>query len=490
MPVPDVSYLKEKLRKSSANPGVYLMKDRLGAILYVGKARNLKKRLSSYFMKTRRQKIGQPKVAAMLDLIYDFETIEVRSEAEALLLESRLIKHWKPKYNTELVDDKRYPMIRVDVEGDMPRFRVTRIRTSEKSRYFGPFAFSSSMRKTLTAMRLQFGIMLGDASPTLLSDGRWKLYDDIRAELYGHANIVTQDEYRARVDAAMAFLEGKSREWLKNISSDMKNAADEMRYEDAALLRDLAKAVEATLEPTRKFAVLPQTEKSSDDIVESLGRVLGMKSPPARMECFDISHISGTFCVASMVSFFNGEPDKKNYRRFRIKSFVGNDDFRSMEEVVGRRYGRLFEEHGEFPDLIVIDGGAGQIASAMRALLEIGTAPPYVIGLAKQHERIFFANGRTPLDLPPDSEERKLLQRIRDEAHRFANTYNAQLRSRRIRESVLDDFEGMGPVRRHALFDKFKTIEKMKSATIKELAETDGVGLAMAERLAEFLSKC
>ena len=479
--------LKEKLRHLPQTAGVYLMKDRLGGILYVGKARNLKKRVTTYFQPSRRQKVQQPKVMAMLDLIEDFETIEVRSEAEALLLESRLIKHWKPRYNTLLTDDKRYPMIRVDVESVLPRFRVTRLKTSEASRYFGPFAFASQMRKTLLSMRQQFGILLADASPTLLEDGRWQLYGDIRAEIYGHANVVAAGEYRARVEAAIAFLEGESRNWMEKILAEMREAAAAREYEKAAQLRDLAAAIEKTLVPTRKFALLPQTDKADEAILEELRAALGMQRVPRTMECFDISHISGTFCVASMVRFSDGRPDNRAYRRFRIKSFVGNDDFRAMEEVVGRRYTRLAAEGSPMPDLLVVDGGIGQIASALRAFAEADLQAPFLIGLAKKHERIFFADGRPWLDLPDDSEARKLLQRLRDEAHRFANGYNADLRSRKIRESLLDDFPGLGPVRRKALFERFGSMEKMRAAGEEELARVDGIGPKLAAELAEFL---
>ena len=424
----------------------------------------------------------------MLDLIYDFDFIEVRSEAEALLLESRLIKHWKPKYNTELIDDKRYPLVRVDVENALPRFRVTRIKTSEKSRYFGPFVFPSQMRKTLLSMRKQFGVLLADATPTRLPDGRWRLYDDIRAELFGGmGNEVDEAQYRERVDAAMAFLEGQSREWLEEVKKQMLDAALKREYEEAAQLRDLARAMENTLAPTRKFSVIP-SRPADDAVMHELGEVLGLKGPPLNIECFDISHISGSFCVASMVHFTNGSPDKDNYRRFRIKSFTGNDDFRAMEEVVGRRYRRLFDEGRPFPELLVIDGGLGQIASAMRAFIEQGLEPPFMIGLAKKHERVFFADGREPLDLPVDSEARKLLQRVRDEAHRFANTYNADLRSKRIRESILDDFPGIGPAKRKALFARFKTIERMRAASVDELADVEGIGGNMAHELHSFLN--
>jgi excinuclease ABC subunit C len=479
--------LKEKLRRLPETPGVYLMKDRLGGILYVGKARNLKRRVTTYFQPSRRQKAQQPKVLAMLDLIHDFETIDVASEAEALILESRLIKHWKPKYNTELIDDKRYPMIRVDVESRMPCFRITRLRTSEKSRYFGPFAFASQMRKTLLNMRLQFGVLLADATPTPLPDGRWKLYDDIRAELYGHENIVSEAQYRERVNAAMEFLEGRSREWMAELRTKMQEAANKRDYEQAAQLRDLAAAIESTLSPTRKFTAIPQTGLSAQDIVTNLGEQLGMPARPANIECFDISHISGTFCVASMVSFVEGRPNKAGYRHFHIKGFLGNDDFRSMEEVVGRRYRRLHDEGKAFPDLLVIDGGLGQIASALRAFDESGLEPPFMIGLAKKHERIFFANGREPLDLPPDDEGRKLLQRVRDEAHRFANTFNADLRSRKIRESVLDDIKGLGEAKKKALLEQFKTVERIRRAGIEQLAKVPGIGTRLAGEILERL---
>jgi excinuclease ABC subunit C len=205
------------------------------------------------------------------------------------------------------------------------------------------------------------------------------------------------------------------------------------------------------------------------------------------MECFDISHISGTYCVASMVHFADGRPDKNNYRRFQIKSFIGNDDFRAMEEVVGRRYRRLAEEGKPMPDLVVIDGGRGQIASALKAFYALDLTPPALIGLAKKHETIIFPDERLPLNLPLNSPALHLLQRLRDEAHRFANTYNADLRSQKIRESVLDDFPGLGPVRKKALIDHFGSIEKLRAAPLVQLAEVRGIGDKYAADLHAFL---
>jgi excinuclease ABC subunit C len=207
------------------------------------------------------------------------------------------------------------------------------------------------------------------------------------------------------------------------------------------------------------------------------------------MECFDISHISGTYCVASMVRFAEGRPDKDNYRRFQIKSFIGNDDFRAMEEVVGRRYRRLAEEGKPFPDLVVIDGGRGQIGAALKAFYALDLAPPALIGLAKKHETIIFPDERDPLNLPLTSPALHLLQRLRDEAHRFANTYNADLRSMKIRESVLDEFPGLGPVRRAALLERFGDIDKLRRAREEQIAEVEGFGPKLAAELYDFLHR-
>jgi excinuclease ABC subunit C len=205
------------------------------------------------------------------------------------------------------------------------------------------------------------------------------------------------------------------------------------------------------------------------------------------MECFDISHISGTFVVASMVRFVDGRPDRAGYRRFQIKTFIGNDDFRAMEEVVGRRYRRLRDEGRPFPDLVVIDGGRGQVAAALKAFLSLELSPPPLVGLAKKRETVIFPDARPPLNLPLHDRGLQLLQRLRDEAHRFANTYNADLRSRKIRESVLDDFAGLGPVRRAALLARFGGIERLRAASLPALTEVDGFGPKLAAGLHAFL---
>ena len=479
--------LKEKVRRLSEKPGVYLMKDRLGRILYVGKAKSLKKRVSSYFTPSRAMTL-HPKIRALIDLIEDFDVIEVKSEPEALLLEGRLIKQWKPKYNTDFTDDKRFLLVRVDMQEELPRFRLTRLKKEDRSRYFGPFAHSGLLRKTLAQMRRQFGILLGDATPQKLPDGRWQLYNDVRQELYGFPNEVTPEQYRLRAEDACTFLEGKSREWLETLRFEMHTAAEKHEFEKAAELRDVVFALEKTLAKTRRFE-REQPLLQADDALTSLQLALGLPAAPVRIECFDISHISGTFVVASMVHFADGRPEKNNYRRFQIKSFIGNDDFRAMEEVVGRRYRRLHEEQKPFPNLIVIDGGRGQIGAALKAFVALGLEPPALIGLAKKHETIIFPDERPPLNLTLSHPGLQLLQRLRDEAHRFANTYNADLRSKKIRESVLDDFAGLGDVRRAALMARFGDIDRLRAASEAEIAEVDGFGPKLTAELYAFLRR-
>ncbi|MGC6425051.1 MAG: excinuclease ABC subunit UvrC [Lentimonas sp.] len=487
MPESDKINLKEKVRRLPHRPGVYMMKDRLGQTIYVGKAKDLKKRVSTYFQASRKLLVAQPKIRAMIDLIRDFDIIIVKSEAEALLLEGQLIKKYKPRYNTDFTDDKRFLLVRVDPRETLPRFRLTRNRTDASSRYYGPFAHSGHLRKTLAELRRKYGILLSDAKPFELEDGKWRLYDDARAEIYEHANEITEAEYQQRLEAACEFLEGQAREWIADLKEAMKDAAAERAYEKAASLRDMVEALERTASRTRKFERNLLGSHNHLQVVKRLKTLLGLPRQPKHMECFDISHISGSFCVASMVAFKDGKPDRKNYRRFKIKSFIGNDDFRAMEEVVGRRYRRLYEEKKSFPDLVVIDGGAGQVSAALKAFLTQGLEPPQLIGLAKKNETVIFSDGRDPLNIPHHDPALQLLQHIRDEAHNFANSFNAELRSKRLKESVLDDFPRLGTKRKQQLLLHFGSIQKLRTATVDQLTKLDGIGKMTAERLVEFL---
>ena len=246
MPETEFINLKEKVRNVPHQPGVYMMKDRLGQTIYVGKAKDLKKRVSTYFQTSRKSLVAQPKVQAMIDLIYDFDLIIVKSEAEALLLEGKLIKQYKPRYNTVFTDDKHFLLVRVDPSEDLPRFRLTRNRTDQQSRYFGPFAHATQLRKTLNELRRKFGILLGDAHPISLGQDKWRLYEDARAELYEHPNEISSQDYMERVDAACAFLEGQTREWLEELQEEMHACSEARDYERAANIRDRIEALKQT----------------------------------------------------------------------------------------------------------------------------------------------------------------------------------------------------------------------------------------------------
>ena len=268
----------------------------------------------------------------------------------------------------------------------------------------------------------------------------------------------------------------------------MNLAADSFDFERAAELRDLAEALAKTIKRNRRFSrTMPEMNTDQANILEDLQAKLGMKDFPKIIECFDISHVSGTFVVASMVRFVDGKPDKKGYRRFKIKSFAGNDDFRAMEEVVNRRYARLAQEEREFPNLVVVDGGLGQVTSAKKAfsLLKLDTLP--LIGLAKREETVVFSEEKDDLKMSAHEPALRLLQRVRDEAHRFANRFNADLRSKKIKESILDDFTGLGKVKREALMKKFGTLDRLKKADPDKLSQVEGIGPKLASRLYQFL---
>lgn len=463
------------------------MKDRFGNVIYVGKAKDLKKRVSTYFQPSRKRMVEQPKVRSMLPLIADLDTIDVKSETEALLLEGKLLKEYKPRYNTEFVDDKRFLLVKVDVLNPIPVFRLTRNRNDHQSQYYGPFVHASMLRTTLSEMRLKFGILLSDARPEEIKPGTYRMYNDVRREIYGHENLVTIDQYRMRVEFACRFLEGKSKEWILEVEEEMNKSAAKQEFEKAAELRDIVRSMRRTLEKTKKFVSTANLKVSPEGVSERLKEVLDLPTLPKHIECFDISHISGSFVVASMVCFRNGKPSRGDYRRFRIKGFVGNDDFQSMEEVVGRRYQRLFREKRPMPDLIVIDGGKGQVTAALRAFLILDIPPPPLIGLAKKMETIIFADNRSPLNLPHDDEALFLLQRARDEAHRFANSFNADLRSKKIKESILDEVPGLGEVRKKDLMLHFRSLDRLKRASVDDIRQVKGFGASLTSELFAFL---
>ncbi len=492
----------------SLNPGVYLMKDRLGSIIYVGKAKALRKRLANYFSPSKNT-LANLKTRALIDSIYDFDVHEVRNEAEALLLETKLIKDYRPRYNILMRDDKRFLMVRVQMKDTYPRLALTRIRKHDRALYFGPFVHSDAITATIEWLNKEFN--LKTKTP--------KVPQQLNHEEEEPDSEEKRNAYRERVQAACDLLSGKGkRSALTSIRDEMEKAAGKMQFERAAKLRNVYQNLEKVLNPTRQFSrgkgIIPSTLNPEEDLKE-LGRLLNIGYPPKVMECFDISNVSNTHIVASMVRFVDGKPDNNSYRRYRIKTVEGQDDFASMAEVVRRRYRHIVEKNWQnvpdvsesqedlvttlrrlgkeaklpilLPDLIIVDGGKGQLSSAHGQLQTLGLASVPLVGLAKQEEEIFFPGNSEPLLIPHREGALKLMQRIRDEAHRFANNYNELLLRKRMRESLLDDCPGMNKTRKKQLLLTYGSITKIKSATIEELCQLPGIGEKTAEQIIAFL---
>jgi excinuclease ABC subunit C len=542
--VPVSEHIRKKLSNVPHKPGVYLHKDRFGSVIYVGKARDLRKRVSQYFHPSRRMG-WDLKFNALVEAIADFDFHVVRSDAESYLLESKLIKEFKPRFNISFRDDKRFLMLKVNLNDPIPNFTFARFKKDDGARYFGPFANAGALRNTLTLARRQFNLRGCRVFTPTEADYKHCLYAHLKYCTAPCVGNVTREQYLEQVRAACDFLEGQSREMQSELETEMKRAAAAHDFERAASLRDLIRDLQDTWKRTEKFERIPYTLPLSinpeNDLVE-LGKILDLPAPPQRIEGFDISNISGTFKVASLVSFKNGRPDRANYRRFKIKTVAGQDDFASIAEVVRRRYARLLNEanksatppsqktqddnSGEaipqelqkvvdetsrkirrgilvgqaknkngdrqdacptLPNLILIDGGRGQLNAAGAELKKLGLEKVPVIGLAKEFEEIYLPEKSDPLRLGLDHSAVKLLQRIRDECHRVANSYNAQLRLKKISESVLDEFPGIGERRKQALLKKFGSVRRLQLATLEQISEVPGFGGKAAEELKKFL---
>jgi len=496
--MPATDHIRSKLSQLPNKPGIYLMKDRFGRVIYVGKARSLRKRVSQYFHPSRRHG-WDLKLQALIEAIHDFDVHVVRSEPEALLLEGKLIKEFQPRYNVSFRDDKRFLLVKVNLNDPIPRFTLTRLKQDDGCRYFGPFANSGAARRTLALVRKQFNLRGCRPLTPTEQDYKHCLFAHLKFCTAPCIGNVSREQYLAQVLAACDFLSGQCEEMIAQLEAEMRQAAGAEDFEKAAQIRDLVADLRRTTQKTEKFERLPYSLPLALDPQRDLGelaRVLGLPASPQRIEGFDISNISGTFAVASLVSFRNGRPDRANYRRFRIKTVEGQDDFACMAETVRRRYSRLLRESGgrgqspepaKLPDLIVIDGGKGQLNAAGIELAKLGLAHIPIIGLAKEHEEIYRPGEGEPLRLSHESGALKLLQRVRDESHRFANTYNAQLRLKKISESLLDEFPGIGEQRKAALLRKFGSVQRLKLATVEQIAEVPGFGGKAAAELKTFL---
>ncbi|MBQ6060145.1 MAG: excinuclease ABC subunit UvrC [Clostridia bacterium] len=601
--------LEEKIRMLPDSPGCYLMKNREGTIIYVGKAVNLKNRVRSYFRDT----VHTPKVDAMIAHIDDFEILLCETNLEALILECNLIKLHKPYYNILLKDDKHYPYLKVDMRQPFPRLELCRKLEQDGARYFGPYIGAGAVRQVLEAVRDVFPLRTCRQALPPKTEKRPCVNYDIGRCLAPCAGKCTEEQYRTMMEGVLRFLNGDYESVIRSLRKDMEEAADAMRYEKAARIRDKIKDVEGMMErqialrtdrseqdliaiaqdgldamiqilyirggrmiggdhfalpreggekpgdviasfmtqyyeaealiprnvlcqelpegtaeqleqwlrqkkggavtvatPQRgeKHELVLLAEKNAKDALEkrnarrtireertvgaaeNLGKILGMDRFPRRIEGYDISNTQGEQSVAAMVVFIDGEPAKKEYRHFRIKTVEGANDFESLYETLSRRYAHAAKEaregtaDGKFtdlPDLILIDGGPQQLRFARQAILDQGLEPPAMFGLAEKREEIWLPEAQEPILLDHRTPELQLVQRVRDEAHRFGIIHHRTLRGKASIHSQLEDIPGIGPARRKALLKAFGSLKAIRQASREELLAVKGMNAAAAD---------
>lgn len=600
--------LAEKLENLPSGPGVYQHKDEAGKVLYVGKAKNLRNRVRQYFQKSR---ATPARIEQMLAKATDIEVIVTDSEVEALILEANLIKELRPRYNVSLKDDKSYPYIVITNE-PFPRVFITRRVRRDGSRYFGPYTDVKNVRSALKAIRDIFMIRSCNflIDEEAVRKKKYKICLDYHIKKCEGPceGLVTRQKYNAMIDQVASLLRGKTGSLIRTLRAEMDELSADKRYEEAAVIRDRIKGLEAyserqkavDLDPTdrdiiayasegddacgvifklrdgkmvgRQHYYMGNVEGRSDSeilgtllqqyyleadyiplevfisgavedaeaisrwlaerrgenvrlIIPEVGeeaklvrltksnakflleelkiqkmkradyvphpvialqRDLRLEKPPRTIECFDNSNIQGSDPVASMVVFVDGKPRKSEYRKFKIQSVTGADDFASMREIIGRRYSRLLEEQAQLPDLIMVDGGKGQLSSAVEVLEKLGIRGQPVIGLAKRLEEVFLPGRSDPELLPKSSAGLRLLQHVRDEAHRFAITFHRAVRAKRTLQTELDLIEGVGKKRAKELLEAFGSVQGVKFASGEQLAEV--VGEKTAEKIREYFA--
>jgi len=467
-----------------------MMRDRDVKIVYIGKAASLRKRVRSYF-RPHTMRTAAPKIRSLINSIADFDIVTVKTEAEAILTEGKLIKEYLPYYNTLWKDDKRFLMIRVDRQHPFPTIRKCRIRKNDGAEYFGPYTSSMAVKTAVDFLERRFGIRR--CRQFVPDEHTYKhcSNDIIRNCSAPCIGKISQAEYRSRVEEACAFLRGERMDLLREVKAEMEAAAAEQDYERAAGLRDVWLTLRQLVRERAKVRKTPKMKRGEAKRgLKELQKALNLSKMPRVIECFDISNISGTCSVASMVCAIDGNPTPNRYRRYKIKTVDGADDPRSMAEVIRRRYSRLLSEKKALPDLVMVDGGITQLRAAKRELLNLGLGGLKVVGLAKRYEEIVwdYAHNSGNLLLPRNSAALNIVTRLRDEAHRFAITYHRELRRRRIRESLLDEIPGIGKVRKNLLLRHFGSITRLSRATVEEIARVPGIGMKTARIIWDVLN--
>ena len=433
----DLSAAAEKVKTFPQTPGVYLMKDSAGRVIYIGKAKNLRSRAASYFLKAAEQ---DRRTAELVLEIRDIDYLEADSEVDALLLESRLIKDIQPKFNSDLKDDKTFPYLQITTHEDYPRIEFTRTPRRKGVKLYGPFTSAGSLRGAIVVLQRIFKFR----TCTLDIDSNNESWRWFRPCLLASIDQCTapcnlrisKEDYRRDIGRLKTFLEGGKHRLLGEMKQEMLAASGGLEFEKAARLRDEIRLLE-TLDQRGDLEEHVQPEVflvNPKKGLAGLKSVFKLASIPRIIEGVDIAHLGGGETVASLVQFIDGLPFKAGYKRYRIKTVEGIDDYRSIHEVVSRRFSRLKREGGSFPDLFLVDGGKGQLSAAMAAIKELDITLPCVISLAKREEEIFVPGRSEPLKLGRDSYALRILEFVRDEAHRFAQHYHHFLRSRHTKD--------------------------------------------------------
>jgi len=427
----DRSQAAEKVRSFPHTPGVYLMKDGAGRVIYVGKAKDLRSRAGSYFLKAAAE---DPRTARLVREIRDIDYLEAESEVDALLIEARLVKDVQPKYNQDLKDDKTFPYLEIHSDEDFPRVAFTREPRPRGTKLYGPFASAAGLRGAIQVLQkvFRFRTCTLDIEE---SDPKWRWFRPCLLAAIQQCSApcnlrISREEYRKDIRRLQQFLAGNKKTLLEEMRREMGAAAAELRFEEAARLRDEIHLLE-TLDERGELDTHVQPEVFHVDPKRGLAglqRVLRLDSQPRVIEGVDIAHLAGQQTVASLVQFIDGLPFKPGYRHFRIRGVSGVDDTASIHEVVARRYQRLCDEGGVFPDILLVDGGKGQLHAALAAFAALEIQAPRVISLAKREEEVFVPDKEEPLRLGRHSFALRLLQYVRDEAHRFAQHYHHILR--------------------------------------------------------------
>lgn len=481
---------RDKLKTLPAEPGVYFHRDKDRKIIYIGKAAVLKNRVMSYFQSKHRD----PKTQALVADIAETDWITVGSEVEALFLESEFIKRYKPKYNIDLKDDKNWLYVKISAD-EFPVVSYVRRPMDDKAHYYGPFTSTDALRRAMRMLRKVFPYVTHATWPK-----RGCLQYHLGLCPGPEEGAVTPAEYRRTIRRLELYLKGEQTRLMTALEKDMQAAARKRDYEAAARLRDQLRDLKS-FGKQMVFGDREAFDLSRDQALVGLAERLGLPEPPRRIEAYDISHLQGTDNVASMVVFTDGVANRDEYRRFKMRT-GGNNDFAHMREVIARRFSAKNLAAWPKPDLLLIDGGKGQLAAALGVLDELGLAVP-AIGLAKREEEIVRRRpDNKPIEaghyedeawivtnrdfevtlLPHDSHVLQLLQRVRDEAHRFAITYQTLLRGQRQTKSLLDDIPGIGPATRKSLIRRFGSVRGVRLATAEELAAAVGPAKAQAVR--------